>query len=66
MDLVENSVGKRVSSLEDVAKAFDTWGPKMDATVEELRAEVDAIRKTDGKVDMLREEMTALQKGPNG
>ncbi|XP_066395665.1 uncharacterized protein [Miscanthus floridulus] len=62
MDLVENSVGKRVASLEDDTKAFDTWRPKMDATVEELRAEVDAIRKTDEKVEMLREEMTALRK----
>ena len=62
MDLVENSIGKRVASLEDAAKAFDTWRPKMDATVEELRAEVDAIRKTDEKVETLREEMTALRK----
>ena len=60
MDLVENSVGKRVASLEDAAKAFDAWQPKVDATVEELRAEVDAIRKTDEKVETLREEMTAL------
>ena len=50
MDLVESSVGKRVASLEDAAKAFDTWRPKVD----ELRAEVDAIRKTDEKVETLR------------
>ena len=62
MDLVENSVDKRVASLENAAKAFDTWQPKMDATMEELCAEVDAIRKTDEKVEMLREEMTALRK----
>jgi hypothetical protein len=62
MDLVENSIGKRVASLEDAAKAFDTWHTKMDATVEELRAEVDMIRKTDEKVETLREEMTALCK----
>jgi len=62
MDLMESSVGKRVGSLEDAAKAFDTWRPKVDATVDELRAEVGAIRKTDEKVETLREEMTALRK----
>ena len=62
MDLVENSIGKRVASLEDAAKAFDTWRPKVNATVDELRAEVGAIRKTDEKVETLREEMTALRK----
>jgi hypothetical protein len=35
MDLVENSIGKRVASLEDAAKAFDTWCSKMDVTMEE-------------------------------
>ena len=62
MDLVENSIGKRVASLEDAAKAFNTWRPKMDATVVELRAEVDAIRKTNEKVETLRKEITALHK----
>ena len=46
MDLVERSVGKRVASLEDAAKAFDTWRPKVDATVDELRAEVGAMCRT--------------------
>jgi len=62
MDLVESSIGKRVASLEDAAKAFDTWRPKVNATVDELRAEVGAIRKTDEKVETLREEMTVLRK----
>ncbi|XP_066332617.1 uncharacterized protein [Miscanthus floridulus] len=59
---VETSIGARVGSLEDAAKVFDTWKPKMDATVEELRSKVGAIRKTDEKVEALREEMTALRK----
>jgi hypothetical protein len=35
MDLVENSIDKRVASLEDATKAFDTWCLKMDVTMEE-------------------------------
>ena len=62
MDLVDNSIDKRIASLEDAAKAFDTWRPKMDATVDELRAEVGVIRKTNEKVETLREEMTMLHK----
>ncbi|CAD6242180.1 unnamed protein product [Miscanthus lutarioriparius] len=45
----ETSIGARVGSLEDATKVFDAWKPKMDATMEELRSEVGAIRKTDEK-----------------
>ena len=58
----ETSIGARVGSLEDATKVFDAWKPKMDATMEELRSEVGAIRKTDEKVEALHEEMTALHK----
>jgi len=60
--VVETSIGARVGSLEDAAKVFDTWKPKMDAAFEELRAEMGAFQKTDEKVDTLREEMTAVRK----
>ena len=41
---------------------FDAWKPKADASMEELRAEVGAFRKTDESVEWIRSEMTALRK----
>ena len=41
--VVETSIGARVGSLEDAAKVFDTWKPKMDAAVEELCAKMGAF-----------------------
>jgi hypothetical protein len=59
---VESSIGARVEFLEGVAQVFGTWRPQMEATVEELRAEMGAIRTTETTVETLREEMTALRK----
>ena len=62
IDAVEHSIGARVGSLEDAAKVLDTWKPTMDASIAELRAEIGAFRKTEEKVESMREEMTALRK----
>ena len=62
IDAVEHSIGARVGSLEDAAKVLDAWKPTMDASVAELRAEIGAFRKTEERVELLREEMTALRK----
>ncbi|CAD6333416.1 unnamed protein product [Miscanthus lutarioriparius] len=62
IDAVEHSIGARVGSLEDAAKVLDAWKPMMDASVAELRAEIGAFRKTEERVELLREEMTALRK----
>jgi len=61
IDAVEHSIAARVGSLEDAAKVFDAWKPKMDASVAELHAEIGAFRKTEEKVETMREEMTALR-----
>jgi len=62
IDVVEHSIGSRVGVLEDAAKVFDDWKPKMDASVAELCTEIGTLWKTEEKVEMLREEMTALRK----
>ena len=62
IDAIEHSIGARVGSLEDAAKVLDAWKPKMDASVVELRVEIGAFRKTEEKVESMREEMTTLRK----
>ena len=59
---VEHSIADRFNRLEDAAKVFDEWKPKVDASVAELRSELGAVRKSDVVVEQLREEMTALHK----
>ena len=62
IDAVEHSIGARVGSLEDVAKVLDAWKPTMDASAVELCVEIGAFRKTEEKVELMREEMTTLRK----
>jgi hypothetical protein len=59
---VEHSIADRFNHLEDAAKVFDEWKPKVDASVAELRAELGAIRKSNTVVEQMREEMIALRK----
>ena len=37
---VEHSIADRFNRLEDTAKVFDEWKPKVDASVAELRSEL--------------------------
>ncbi|XP_066333203.1 uncharacterized protein [Miscanthus floridulus] len=59
---VEYSIADRFNQLEDAAKVFDEWKPKVDALVAELRSELGAVHKSDAVVEQLHEEMTALRK----
>ena len=70
---VETSLGSRISAMdrsisdrfgrvEDVVQVFDDWQPSVDASVEELRSEVSTLRKQEGAIEKMREEMMALHK----
>jgi len=59
---MEQSIADRFNHLEDAAKVFDEWKPKVDASVPNLRAELGATRKSEAMVEQLHEEMTALRK----
>jgi DNA repair ATPase RecN len=59
---VERTISDRLSRLEDAARVFDEWKPTVDASVQELRSEIGAIRKSEDVMEKMREEMTALRK----
>ena len=48
--------------MEDAVRVFDDWRPTVDASVEELRSEIGTLRKQEGAIEKMREEMTALRK----
>jgi len=50
IDGVEKALGDRFSSLEQTASLFDAWKPKVEASVEDLRVEVGALRKIVNRV----------------
>jgi hypothetical protein len=70
---VETSLGSRISAMdcsisdqfsrvEDVVRVFDDWRPTVDASMEELQSEVSTLRKQEGAIEKMHEEMTALRK----
>ena len=48
---VEHSIAHRFNRLEDAAKVFGEWKPRVDASVAELHVELGAIRKSDAMVE---------------
>ncbi|CAN6166061.1 unnamed protein product [Urochloa humidicola] len=50
IDGVEKALGDRFENLESAAKVLDDWKPKVDASIEDLRIEVGAMRKTVNRV----------------
>lgn len=46
IDGVEKSLGDRFLSLERAAQTVDEWKPRVDSSVEDLRVEIGALRKT--------------------
>ena len=59
---VEHTIVGRFDKIEHAVQVFDTWKPKVDASMAEMRAEIGAFRKTDEVVERIRTEMTALRK----
>ena len=47
---VEKTLGDRFQSLEKAAQLLDDWKPKIDSSMEDLRIEVGALRKTVNRV----------------
>ena len=50
---VEHAIAGRFDKIEHAVQVFDTWKPKVDASMEEFRAEIDAFRKTDELVEWI-------------
>ncbi|RLM68934.1 putative gag-pol polyprotein [Panicum miliaceum] len=50
IDGVETNLGDRFQAMEDVARVFESWKPKMDSSMEDLRTEVSTLRKTVNRV----------------
>lgn len=46
IDDVDHSWGSRFQALESAAQVFDDWKPRVDATVDDLKMEMSALRKT--------------------
>lgn len=46
IDGVERVITNRFTALEDAAKVFDDWKPRVDAAMEDLRQEVGVLRKS--------------------
>jgi len=59
---VEHTIAGRFDKIEHAVQVFDTWKPKVDASMEEFRVEIGAFRKTNESVERIRTEMTALRK----
>lgn len=65
IDAIEHAIGGSFDKLESAAKVFDTWKPQVDASMEEVRAEISMFRKTDESVQQMHSNMTALRKTIN-
>ncbi|CAN6331500.1 unnamed protein product [Urochloa humidicola] len=50
IDEVDKTLGARFENLEEEAKVLEDWKPKVDASIEDLRIEVGAMRKTVNRV----------------
>ncbi|CAO2188160.1 unnamed protein product [Urochloa humidicola] len=50
IDEVDKTLGARFENLEEAAKVLEDWKPKVDASIEDLHIEVDAMRKTVNRV----------------
>ena len=50
IETVETNIGKRFGDLENSSKVLNDWKPRMDATVDDLRLELGALRKTVNRV----------------
>jgi len=52
IDGVEKVLSDRFHALETAAQVFDDWKPKIEASVDDLRVEIGAMRKTVNRVMM--------------
>ncbi|CAO2191183.1 unnamed protein product [Urochloa humidicola] len=50
IDEVDKALGARFESLEAAAQVLEDWKPKVDASIDDLRIEVGAMRKTVNRV----------------
>jgi len=62
IDSIEHTIAGRFDKLEGATQVLDTWKPKVDMSMEEMRTEIGAFSKTDESVEQIRSEMTALRK----
>jgi hypothetical protein len=62
IDAVEHAIAGRFDKLEGAAQVFNAWKPKVDASMEDMRTEISAFRKTDKLVERIHSEMIALRK----
>ncbi|CAD6217731.1 unnamed protein product [Miscanthus lutarioriparius] len=55
IETVETNIGKRFGDLENSSKVLNDWKPRMDATVDDLRLELGALRKdSESRSDQFR------------
>jgi len=50
IDGVEKNIGDRIRSVEEAAQVFKVWKPKVDSSMEDLRGEIGALRKSVSQV----------------
>ncbi|CAD6231683.1 unnamed protein product [Miscanthus lutarioriparius] len=62
IDSIEHTIAGRFDKLEGATQVLDTWKPKADMSMEEMRTEIGTFRKTDESVEQIRFEMTVLRK----